>query len=79
MTENLNQLIAALQKIRKRYGGARKGGRMRVELHHPLDIKDRDGKVTMLSVPGNIKLIAVAIYPEEKENEYPEEKVVVIK
>jgi hypothetical protein len=33
----------------------------------------------MLNVPGDIKLLAVAIYPEDRENEYPEERVVVIK
>lgn len=68
----VNKLIKALQAVKKKY--PKTGGKLRIELHHPMDL---DNGKTKLSIPADINFFGVATYKEDED--YPEEKVVVIK
>jgi hypothetical protein len=68
----VDKLIKALRAVKKKY--PKTGGKLRIELHHPMDL---DNGKTRLSVPADTKFFGVATYQEDEE--YAEEKVVVIK
>jgi hypothetical protein len=65
----IKELMKGLRLIEKKYGN------INVEVHHPFNCKDG----TKLSIPEDLRFVAVATYPYDKENDCPEECVVVIK
>lgn len=67
----LGQLEKFIKGIKKLYG--RKASKMEIEVHHPY----QHGKETFWG-PHEAKF-AVATYPEDKEDNRPEETVVVIR
>lgn len=69
---NFKNLRDFVRQVEKKYG--RKALQMRVEVHNPENCgKDR------LWIPQDLSFLGVATYPEDKENEYPKETVVVIR
>jgi hypothetical protein len=66
----LKSLKKFVQSVEKKYG--KKALKMRVEVHHPLDHNGQK-----FSVPADVAFLGVATYKADEE--WPEEKVVVIK